>query len=33
MTLADHYAEGDDPIYKLLIEHEAMIYATLKKDD
>jgi hypothetical protein len=33
MTLGDHCAKGDDQIYKLLIEHEAMIYATLKKDD
>ncbi len=33
MTPQDHRVKGDDQIYKLLVEHEAMIFSTLRKDD
>jgi hypothetical protein len=34
MTLhIDNHVKGDDPIYKLLVEHEAIIYVPLKEDD
>jgi hypothetical protein len=33
MTPQDHRVKGDDPIYKLFLEHEVMIYSTLKEDD
>ncbi len=33
MTLGDHRLKGDDPIYKLLVEHESMIYVALNEDD
>jgi hypothetical protein len=33
MTPQDHQVKGDDPLYKLSLEHEAMIYSTLKEDD
>jgi hypothetical protein len=33
MTLGDHRVKGDDPIYKLLVEHKSMIYVALNEDD
>jgi hypothetical protein len=33
MTPQDHCVKRDDPIYKLWVEHEAMIFSTLRKDD
>jgi hypothetical protein len=33
MTPQVHRVKRDDPIYKLFLEHEAIIYSTLKEDD
>jgi hypothetical protein len=33
MTPRDHCVKGDDPIYKLSLENETMIYSVLQEDE
>lgn len=33
MMPQDHHVKRNDPIYKLSIQHDAMIYVALKEDD
>jgi hypothetical protein len=32
MTPLDHRVKGDDPIYKLSVENETLIYAAMRKE-